>query len=781
MLQKIPLTPKTLFISTLAALTIWLFLDRQQSANIRAIFLTQLDNALTEKAESDRLQFDRYLNMHLQTLRIVGMQEQLLDYLAAKAENKSTQGGIPLNWNRTPPWFPPNSVLRSLIVIRHALLFDDTGQLLEEYQSHGAQPLPPQVLHPSDLLFRNSLEQLYMTGIDGSPYVLCSIRVQPKNTADSYTIMLVSPLDDEFLQDSQGGAPQGNLVALIDMDKLRVLASDHPEILPPGLPLATIKQKYKVLGKSFFDRGASTLQIQFSSLLKVDEYEGLSGKFLAMERRYRAVLAALLVFTFVAIIFWVTGQVKALTMAMVRSAKDEGIKINSRGRGDELLILQESFHSFSKEILQSRRQLRQEKDNLEAAQERLAEKNAEIDSNRIKLQEALDNISNLIRQTTLDGSFQVRFENNANLQKCYEVTKCEQKDCPCYGQEAQRCWLESSTFCQEGQERPAMQGKQGDCLQCPVFKEATRDPIVLVGEQFNSMMHILEKKNIELLAAYEDLKKAQVQILQKEKLASVGQLAAGIAHEINNPIAFVSSNITTLGKYLARLSGFVEDLGKELLAFDNQSAATFYAEKRQKLKLDYLMEDGRELIKESQEGILRVRDIVASLKGFSGLDQDERRQVNINDCLALTLDIISKDIKEGIIIQGQYGELPNVYCLPSKLNHVFLNIILNAIKAMNGSGKLNIQTYHENDLVYTVISDTGVGIAAEDLTRIFEPFYTTRDIGEGTGLGLSMSYDIITEHGGKIEVKSEVGTGSTFTVILPVGQEMPAMQGTASG
>lgn len=775
MLKKISLTPKILLITTFAALTVWFFLDRQQSKSIRAIFLHQFDQALGAEAELNRRQFDRYLLLHVQTLRIIGLQEQLQNHLDAKAKDQQLTLSPSAEQQKEPPWFPPRSVLRSLIVIRHALLFDEAGQLREAYRSPGDQPLPAQLRQPSALIRQESLNQLYMTTIDELPYVLSSIEIPGKNAPRRATIMLVSPLDDQFLQDSQGEARQNKVVALIDMDKLRVLASDHPEIMPSGTPLSTIEQHYKILGKSFFDYGASSLQTQFSSMLKLEEYEELSREFLAQERRYRFILAAVLLMVFIAISCWITRQIKALTGAIAGSAQEAEIKVNRPKRGDELLVLQESFEIFSKEILQSRRQLLTEKSKLERTQEQLAEKNQEINTNRQKLQAALDNISALIRQTTVDGSFQVRFEN-AHLQKCYEIINCQEEGCPCYGQEARRCWLESPRCCKNQPAKPIMRGKQGDCFACPVFKAATRDPIVFIGEQFNSMMHILEQKNIELHGAYQELKTAQSQLLQKEKMASVGQLAAGIAHEINNPLAFVSSNIITLGKYLAKLGDFMQVVEKEFLASGDDQSRQSYAQRRETHKLDHLFQDGRELIEESREGIARIKKIIDTLQGFAGMDQTEKRPVDLNDCLTLALEMINPELSQQITIRTDFATLPAVACSPHKLSQAFFNIILNALKAISAQGEITIRTSSDQTNVYVSIADTGVGIAAADLGRIFEPFYTTRAVGQGTGLGLSMSYDIITEHGGSIAAESVIGQGSTFRIILPVSSEGPGRE-----
>ncbi len=268
--------------------------------------------------------------------------------------------------------------------------------------------------------------------------------------------------------------------------------------------------------------------------------------------------------------------------------------------------------------------------------------------------------------------------------------------------------------------------------------------------------------------AYAELKATHAQMLQKEKMASIGQLAAGVAHEINNPIGFVSCNLGTLDKYVGRMKEFISLLEEKIAPIALPEVLSELAGKKKGLKLEYVMGDAVALIRESLEGSERVRKIVADLKSFSRLDEAEHKQANINECLESTINIVWNEIKYKATLKREFGELPQLKCHPQQLNQVFMNLLVNAAYAIEKQGEITVRSRYADGSILVSISDTGCGIPAEIRDRIFEPFFTTKEVGKGTGLGLSISYDIVKKHGGEISVASEVGEGATFTVRLPV-------------
>ncbi len=273
----------------------------------------------------------------------------------------------------------------------------------------------------------------------------------------------------------------------------------------------------------------------------------------------------------------------------------------------------------------------------------------------------------------------------------------------------------------------------------------------------------------ELEKAYAELKEAQLQIFQQEKMASIGQLAAGVAHEINNPMGFISSNLGTLNKYIDRLAEFIGAADQSMIACAGSDVADKLKEVRKRLKVDYVIDDSRQLIAESQDGAGRVRRIVQDLKSFSRVDQAECALINLNEALETTINIAWNEIKYVATLNREFGDIPQIKCFPQQLNQVFLNLLVNAAHAIGeNQGSITVRTWSEAENVLVSVSDSGCGIPDEIQKRIFEPFFTTKEVGKGTGLGLSISYDIIRKHGGEITVESEVGRGTSFIVRLPV-------------
>jgi PAS domain S-box-containing protein len=282
----------------------------------------------------------------------------------------------------------------------------------------------------------------------------------------------------------------------------------------------------------------------------------------------------------------------------------------------------------------------------------------------------------------------------------------------------------------------------------------------------------LEHSNWKLEKAYNDLKAAQSQMLQQEKMASIGQLAAGVAHEINNPVGFMLSNLSSMRKYVERLLGFIEiqSSATETLAEKTVNAENVLIElkgQRKAMKIDRIGEDIGQLVTESIDGGERVKQIVQNLKSFARLEETVCKDVNLNEGLESTINIVWNELKYKVSLNKEYGELPKVACNSGQINQVFLNLLVNAAQSIEQQGEITVCTWCDETYVYVSIADTGCGIPPVNLNRIFEPFYTTKEIGKGTGLGLSISYDIVKKHDGEILVESEVARGTTFTVKLP--------------
>ena len=262
------------------------------------------------------------------------------------------------------------------------------------------------------------------------------------------------------------------------------------------------------------------------------------------------------------------------------------------------------------------------------------------------------------------------------------------------------------------------------------------------------------------------LEEAQNQLLQSERMASIGQLAAGVAHEINNPVGFVNSNLGSLQRYVA-------DMLELLAAYEHaeggltEAALAPIQKVKQAIDVGFMREDITSLMAESQDGLKRVTRIVQDLKDFSHVDESERQMADLEAGLESTLRVVANEIKYKADVVKEFAGLPQIECFPFQLNQVFMNLLVNASHAIEERGTITLRTGQDEHVVWVEVEDTGKGIKPENLQRIFEPFFTTKPVGKGTGLGLSLSYGIVQKHDGHIEVKSALGHGSTFRVVLP--------------
>jgi Signal transduction histidine kinase regulating C4-dicarboxylate transport system len=281
----------------------------------------------------------------------------------------------------------------------------------------------------------------------------------------------------------------------------------------------------------------------------------------------------------------------------------------------------------------------------------------------------------------------------------------------------------------------------------------------------------LQQRHAELRQAYLRLNGAQEKLLQSEKMASIGQLAAGVAHEINNPIGYVHSNLGSLQEYLRSLFTLIEAYERALRAPDPKALIPEIDDIRNRFDIDFISRDLPQLMAESREGIERVTRIVRDLKDFSYSGREESwKLVDLHSGLESTINIIWNELKYKVTLDRHYGNLPLVECLPSELNQVYMNLLLNAGQAIGERGTIVVSTGQDGEEVWIEFKDSGAGIPADLLQRIFDPFFTTKPVGSGTGLGLSISYGIINKHHGRIDVSSVVGEGSTFRIVIPVRQ-----------
>ena len=306
--------------------------------------------------------------------------------------------------------------------------------------------------------------------------------------------------------------------------------------------------------------------------------------------------------------------------------------------------------------------------------------------------------------------------------------------------------------------RAIQRGQLDQTITIPKMKEIGQlvDAFNEMSRALLTMKNNLEDKVKELHQANREIRSTQVQLVHSSKMASLGQLVAGVAHELNNPISYTYSNLNHLKTYM-------EKIQKTMKAKDQQE----FSKLKKELNIHFILRDIDGIIKSSLDGIKRTKDIVGNLRNFSRLDEAEIKEVDLHEGLKATLNLLKSALKDRIQVHKKLGKLPKISCYSSQINQVFMNILSNAVQAIEGKGDIWIETQAFKNEIHIRVQDSGEGIPEADLSRIFDPFFTTKKVGLGTGLGLSISYSIIQKHHGDIRVESEIGKGSTFTIILP--------------
>ncbi len=295
--------------------------------------------------------------------------------------------------------------------------------------------------------------------------------------------------------------------------------------------------------------------------------------------------------------------------------------------------------------------------------------------------------------------------------------------------------------------------------------------------ELQSVYDFATKYAVELEETIKKLHLSQKQLMQADKMASIGQLAAGVAHEINNPVGYIMSNLSALQEYISAIKAILDYNDELCLSVANNNIENAVQvikkieDKKQVENMDFILNDLDKLIKESHDGTLRIKNIVQSLKSFARVDESQMKESDLNEGIESTLRIVWNELKYKCEVIKDLKPIPHIMCNPAQINQVFMNILVNASHAIEEKGKIFIKSECEGEYVIVSISDTGCGIPKESLSKIFDPFFTTKPVGVGTGLGLSISYGIIAKHNGTIDVISDVGKGTTFIIKLPIGNK----------
>ena len=632
------LTFKMVLFSITIGVVLIAVTDYYQNRNLKELLEVRHTERFNLLAIQQQQQFDRYIMQYANSGKILASSHRFITYLnSLEATNWSEDVNAQIIYHkRRPAWFPDASLMRAFMHTKYIILMDGNNKVREVYSK--SKTIPDIFLRPDSYIFQLSQDDILLTSYNEVPYAVVTINVPGQDGQTLSQLTIATPIDEEFINLSLGINDNSAVIALISRSKSSIIASNNPEILPFGTDVNSLKDRFLIIKKIFYDYGNSDLIFDVGTFLSREHITVESSEIIAKERSQKLMGNLVLIMFFTLCIFLITKNIHRLTRRVAdfsKSILDKDYAVAVKGK-DEIHVLEESFRILSSEVLHSHESLK---------------------------------------------------------------------------------------------------------------------------------------------TAYTNLKNSQEQIIRQENMASIGQLAAGVAHEINNPMGFISSNLGTLNKYVDKFTEFIGAQAEVLSSIKGDPSVEELQKIRKKLKLDYVMDDVKELISESLDGGERVKLIVQNLKSFSRQDDSECKPADINKCIKSTLNIVWNEVKYKAEVKQEYGNLPLIKCYPQKLNQVFMNFIVNASHAIEDKGEISIRTWDGDSSIHVAIADTGTGIPEDKLEKIFEPFFTTKPDGKGTGLGLSICSEIIHQHNGKISVDSEVGKGTCFTIKIPVIDEENEVSG----
>lgn len=866
------LTKKLVLLTIVVGGLTWAALNVFQTRLLERIFLSQLMDRLNSEAEEGRIRFDNYVTAHLNSARLIASQKNFVDYVSKADWHTPSKAVI---HDAPPPWIPRPSVLRSLADLRYVILLDAGGIVREIYVGASEEAPSSGLLRPSALLIKLSDNQNYMTDIDGRPFLIAAESVKRDAKGRPFAILMIaSPLDNGFLQSSQGEY-SGRLIALISSEQPVIMASTHPDLIPVGRTLSELEKDYLIVGKSFFDYGSSDLFIGFASFVPLAEIKALTRSFTAKGSETLSIIAFVFILTFTVIMLRVTKRIEGLTARVIEFSKSAlGGKTEELPEGDQLKVLERSFMDLTEEVVSSNAELKKARDELEG---RVEERTAELsESNRLLLLEVEERKKAESRLAFSEGFLRSVIETEPECVKLMDqdgtvidmnpaglamleaegpeqvvgknilsVIEPEHRDkfkemadevfkgnkgrmeFAVTGLKGTRRWLESHSvpFYDEQNRRTVMLSVTRDITTRKEAEDKRKSVIATLNtlvehmpggvllldaegriahanpagrEYIKSLAGVdvgaslvgiggrptreflvsppqimwhdvrLDGRIFEvagrmidaggMVLAIRDVTEERASKSRMElhdRLAAIGQLTSGIAHDFNNILTIIT--------------GYVE------LLLDGE-----------------LHDDARHNALIIQEAGVRATQLINQILDFSRKSGGDLRVIDMADSVTELLRFIERAIPENIRVLVDHA--PGRYFVTAdaaKVQQMLANLAVNARDAMPEGGDLVIGLSRlsvkpadrppvpgmsAGNWIVLTVKDTGTGIPPDVLPHIFEPFFSTKGVGKGVGLGLAQVYGIARQHGGYVDVKTSVGGGSTFLVYLPAVEEAEEAQ-----
>ncbi len=773
MLQRFPITLKALLATLLVGMTSWVVLDHWQTNHLQAIFQERVKELVGEKTEINRVVFDQHVKMHYQAVNLLAAQRNLLDYLEQRGGVKQSHSAAPpgevlqatepvrsssaqaytqiIFHNDPPPWLPKASVLRGMIPLRYVLLMDLDGRVREVFRGQ-LEPPPPALLDPTSLLSQLSHGQPFITSVDGTLFLLTSESVLGREGQPKALLMLANPLDSVFLANSQGlGGQYAGIVALLEGSQQRIIASNKPQIAPPGAPLEQLLGSYLVAGQSFFDYGASDLLLQMITLVSSESFDSLTHSILQAERQQRLIGASVLILVCLAILLWVTHAIRQMTREIMDFSRNVlGSQPMESCHRDELFMLRERFHSLTREIVQTRDSLHAE----------LAErKRAEMEVR--KLSQAVEQSPAGVMICDLTGKILYVNKQFTHLTG-YAAAEVIGKN-PRILQSGE---TSAATYQQLWKTISSGKVWHGE------LHNRRKDGSVYWELNTISHIHAPEQSmagdgsgpesaamNTFYLAIKEDI---SPRIAMEKALQQAKQAAETVNQLKNDFLSNISHELRTPLNTIAGCSSLMLEMEFGTL----NKTQTRYLQTIQKSadRLAMLITDLLDLSKVNSEQFTLENSYFDLPELVNGL------------CMTMAEQVEEKGLVFACHIDPEVPD--RVKGDPVRLRQLLMHILHNAIK-FTLEGKITLDVACDSKLCDTpglicfTVTDTGIGIPEEKQQTIFDLFMQVDTSSsrryEGTGLGLTIAKRLVELMGGSIHLKSRVNEGSVFSVTIPFG------------